>query len=186
MDAFTEKHAAFVAAKAAFLMGTASYADARAAHREMCAADDYTRYMGSDYEGRGHWAPSTWDKRLPAPLRKVARDIGRNLRRRLEDEWSEAHKCLVLYGNDDTDGWDPYYTAKEQHRVLVCKYMGTLSNDDPDVVAYNRIHSAEALEPYTMPQTEEGEAAALGLGAQAADTTATAAEAADAADAADA
>lgn len=152
MEVFSEKHAAFVAAKAAYGVGSVSYAAVREAYNAMWEADERVSYLSADWDGFGHWAPSCWDRRLPAPLRKQARDIGRNLRRRLEAAWSETHKCRVLFG-DGEDDHDPFcLDSKEQHRLLVEAYMRTLPHDDADIVAYRGLRSPKALRPFEMPR----------------------------------
>lgn len=147
MDAFNEKYIAFKAIKQAYLLNKAKYEDVKVAHDEMYAASNRV----DDWEGRGHWAPSCWDSGLPAPLRKKARDIGRRLRDRLEEEWSEEKKCRILFGpEDEDDGYDFFLSGKEQHRILVSRYMNSLPEDDPDMVEYS--HLRDNIEDYEMPE----------------------------------
>ena len=144
--AYESKHSAFLAAKAAYSCCKASYEQVHAAYREMLRADEHARYIGADFDGPGHWAPTSWDKDLPLKLRIAARDIGRKLRERLEAEWSEKYKCKLLYGD-----WDSYLTGKEQHRILVLAYMCSLPKDDPDLVAYRLLRYRKTLRDFNMP-----------------------------------
>lgn len=149
MENYSAKYAAFAAAKTEYAKGTMTYETLQEIYNKMRFADEDAEY--EIWEGSGHWAPSCWDRNLPAPLRKKARDIGRRLRTRLEAAWSEEKKCRILFGPEDRDdGFDFYLDAKEQHRILVSEYMRSLPESDPDMVEY--AHLRDNIEDYRMPE----------------------------------
>lgn len=146
MDYYYEKYEAFVAGKEAYAQGTMTYEELQALYYNMWSADDAIDC--ELWEGVGHWAPSCWDRNLPAPLRKKARDIGRKFRTRLEHEWSEGKKCNILFGSGDSE-YDLYLDSKDQHRILVAEYMRSLPNDDEDLVEYRALIDLD--KEYRMP-----------------------------------